>query len=686
MDRYGVFTSKNIKKQFILPLLTILIGLVITVAVVAAYKNYEETITRSKVKMNAMTYAEYMRADIANGISATTALEEIVISNDGYINRFPVVANDLMTDVIQSIQIAPGGVVTDIYPEEGNEAGKIDLINDADRGEISRYARDNHVMIMQGPFPLKQGGQGIAVRNPVYLAQEDGSVSFWGFTIVIIRVPEIYMEAVSGLTGFGYDFRLSKTVSPWDGTFEEVTGSGSTLPDAASYLFEIGGSQWKLDVSPSDGWYSKLAMLLIFGIGIVFFLLVACFEYILLVQRNHRQTERHNRELERALAAAQTANMAKTYFLNNMSHDLRTPLNAILGYTRLLGEEKGLPSRVDGYLCKIEDSGGHLLSILNNMLDMARMESGEVTLDERGAFIDSGWQLREAFAKALREKGLHLTKSFEIEHNYVLMDREKVGQLFENLIENAIKYTPEGGDIHVEVRELPCERAGFATYETTVSDNGIGMSKEFQAHMFESFSRERNTTESKVLGTGLGLAIVKKLVDILGGSIEVESAPGEGSTFRVRLTHSLAESPEVRQEPEDPEEGLKLLEGRRILLAEDNDLNAEITMAILEEIGIQSERAEDGRVCVEMLKAAPAGYYDLILMDIQMPNMDGYEAARTIRKLPDSEKSNIPIVALTANTFEEDRKKSLEAGMNEHLAKPIDVYKLAHTLSSILRA
>ena len=706
MDRHGAFSSqgtpaedpvihepagwgKSIKKQITLPLFIVLIGTVITIMAVVMYKNYEEAITRSKLELDAMTYAEHMKADITNGISVTNALEEIIVSNDGYINRFPKVARDLMTDVIQSIQIAPGGVVKEIYPTEGNEAGKIDLINDKDRGEISRYARDNHVMTMQGPFSLKQGGDGIAVRNPVYLEQADGNEVFWGFTIVIIRVPDIFSEVVSSLTDFGYDFRLLKTVSPWDMTFEEVSGSGEAAQaaDAAAYVFEIGDSQWKLEVSPKSGWYNRLDLLLLFGAGMIVVLLIAGFEYVLLVQSDYRETVKNNEKLGNALLAAQTANIAKTYFLNNMSHDLRTPLNAILGYARLLEQEEGLTSKVDSCLRKIEDSGEHLLSILNNMLDMARMESGEVTLNEAEYFIDPNVPLTDKFAGTIQKKNIYFTQDIEIKHQYVVIDHEKVGQIYINLIENAVKYTPEGGKIHVEIRELPSGKDGYAVYQITVSDNGIGMSEEFQKHLFESFSRERNTTESKVIGTGLGLAIVKKLTDMMDGTIEVESRPGEGSTFRVLLTQRIAERTGEQMKPEQKSEDIpEILSGKRALLAEDNDLNAEIAMAVLEDMGIQTERAEDGAVCVEMLQKAEAGYYDFIIMDIQMPNMDGYEAARKIREMPDSAKSGIPIVALTANTFEEDKKKAFEAGMNGHLAKPLDVSKLEEMLSSIVRA
>lgn len=540
---------------------------------------------------------------------------------------------------------------------------------------------------MQGPFNLKQGGSGIAVRNPVYLEQEDGTETFWGFTIVIIQVPEGFEEAVDGLKGFGYHFCLSKTVAPWDSTLREVASSGTVSADAASYEFEIEGSHWKLEVSPADGWYSRIAFFLLLGVGLLIVLLIAGLEYILLVQSDYREMVRHNEELEKALTEAQAANRAKTFFLNNMSHDLRTPLNAILGYTKLLAQLQGMAEKADGHLQKIEESGEHLLSILNNMLDMARMESGEVHLDEEPYLIDSNMPLAGTYAKELERKHIRFTQEISVQHHHVVLDPWKVGQIYSNLLENAVQYTNEGGAISVTAEELPCEKDGYATYRLNVSDSGIGMSEAFQKHLFESFSRERNTTESKVIGTGLGLAIVKRLVDMMGGTITVESEPGKGSTFHVAITFQAEEEPEVPAEPEpvQPENTADVLQGKRILLAEDNALNAETAMEILEDMGLQTEWAEDGDICVDMLQKAAPGYYDLIIMDIQMPNMDGYEAARTIRAMADPEKAGIPIVALTANTFEEDRKKAFAAGMNAHLAKPIDIAKLEETLLSLLR-
>ena len=272
-----------------------------------------------------------------------------------------------------------------------------------------------------------------------------------------------------------------------------------------------------------------------------------------------------------------------------------------------------------------------------------------------------------------------------IQHRYVLLDAAKHQEIMMNLLSNAIKYTPNGGSIHMQMDELPCDTPGFGTYRLTVTDTGIGMSKEYLEHIFESFSRERNTTDSKVIGTGLGMSIVKKLVDLLGGTIAVESEPGKGSKFTVTFNHQIVDDPEeyLRKSKEQLTTDISL-EGKRILLAEDNDLNAEIAIALLEDMGLMVERAADGVECIEMLRKAEAHYYDLILMDVQMPNMNGYDATRRIRQLLDPAKAGIPIIAMTANAFEEDKREALRSGMNYHLGKPINVAELMHVLAKTL--
>lgn len=393
--------------------------------------------------------------------------------------------------------------------------------------------------------------------------------------------------------------------------------------------------------------------------------------------------EEQSKKLEDAKEAAEAANNAKTMFLNNMSHDIRTPMNAILGFTGLMEKNIDNPQIVADYLHKIEDSGRYLLSIINNVLDMARIESGKIELNEEVMDImDQEISLPALFESDIKKKNINFTHKLNITHRYVLGDSTRIEQVFINLLSNAVKYTPEGENIHFECNEIPCEKEGYATYVTVVSDTGIGMSKEFVEHIFESFSRERTTTESKVIGTGLGMSIVKKLVDLLGGTIEVESTLGKGSTFTVTFTHKIVDAVNEREDNQDAQP--IDFSGKRILLTEDNELNAEIAMAILEDFGFEIEHAEDGVICVDMLTKADPGYYDLILMDIQMPNLNGYLATKKIRKLDDIEKSSIPIIAMTANAFEEDKKLAYEAGMNAHLAKPIEIEALTKTLKEIL--
>lgn len=404
--------------------------------------------------------------------------------------------------------------------------------------------------------------------------------------------------------------------------------------------------------------------LLLFSASFLLVTLLILSIFILLLQKA-RKAERAarsaagkakdlNEKLQIAVEKAEGANRAKTNFLNNMSHDIRTPMNAILGYNRLMRKKLTDPQLID-YQRKIEQSGSLLLSIINHVLDMARIESGKSKLDENA----------------------RMKKTIAVEHRSLICDGTKIREIFVNLISNAVKYTPRGGSVEVNVNELPCEREGFARIQTVVTDTGIGMSKEYLPTIYDSFSRERNTTMGKVAGTGLGMAIVKELVTMMGGTIEVKSELGEGTTFTVTLDHKIAETRhDDRKEIASRKAAAESLADLHILLAEDNDLNAEIAMTLLEEAGLKVDRAADGIQCVSRIEKEPAGTYALILMDIQMPNMDGYKATETIRQLPDPKKAAIPIIAMTANAFEEDRKMALAKGMNGYIAKQIDPAKM----------
>ena len=384
----------------------------------------------------------------------------------------------------------------------------------------------------------------------------------------------------------------------------------------------------------------------------------------------------------KAKIQAEKANAAKSDFLFNMSHDIRTPMNALLGYSELMKRELTDPKLLD-YQEKIEQSGNLLLSIINNVLDMARIESGKMELDENYVKIRDIYQgVYKIFQAEAEKKGIRLEMEYDVRHEHVICDETKNREVFLNLISNAVKYTASGGTVTIRITELDCDRKDYVRIQSQVIDTGIGMSEEFLPSLFEAFSRERNTTTGKVAGTGLGMPIIKQYIDMMGGTIEAESKLGEGSRFTVTLEYRIADKNYYEQ---DTEKALDMdetgrISGKHILLAEDNDLNAEIAEFILEDMGLLVDRVEDGIQCVAKMEQEPAGTYDLILMDIQMPNMDGYKATEIIRGLADKSKATIPIIAMTANAFEEDRKKALAKGMNGHIAKPVAAEKVEKTI------
>ncbi|WP_302540981.1 ATP-binding protein [Holdemanella biformis] len=409
---------------------------------------------------------------------------------------------------------------------------------------------------------------------------------------------------------------------------------------------------------------------------------------VLLANRDFTEEKKRELEQEEALrqekVKAEKANEAKSIFLFNMSHDIRTPMNAIVGYSQLMKKELTNPKLIH-YQEMIEQSSKLLLSIINNVLDMARVESGKMELDENYEVIGNISQLVcSAFAAEASRKNIELNIIVNVEHKHIIVDSTKMQEILSNLISNAIKYTSAGGKVTIDTKELPYDKEGYVLIQTKVTDTGIGMSEEFLPSLFELFTRERNTTLSKIPGTGLGMAIVKNFVDLMNGSIEVESELGKGSTFTITIPHKIANKDYTNRNIKDSNECDINFMGKRILLAEDNELNAEITTTILSEMGFEVKAVEDGILCVNEIQHQPANTYDLILMDIQMPNMDGYKATHCIRRLLQPEKSNIPIIAMSANAFEEDKKKAFDVKMNDYITKPIDFQKMEEVLKHIL--
>ena len=401
-------------------------------------------------------------------------------------------------------------------------------------------------------------------------------------------------------------------------------------------------------------------------------------------QEYRKSLEQKNIALQLAVQRETKANLAKREFLFNMSHDIRTPMNAIIGFTALAQTHIDDRGQVEDYLKKISVSSQHLLSLINDVLDMSRIESGKVTLEAKPVHLpELVHELRDIIQAVVSKKDLSLTlDTVGVENEDIIADPLRLEQILINVLANAVKFTPDGGQIGLWIVQKDTAPAGYADFEFHIKDNGIGMSEEFQKHIFEQFARERTSTVSKIQGTGLGMAITKSLVDMMGGRITVKSGQGKGSEFTISLRFPIGEA-KTGQTP--PAAKASAFTGKKLLVVEDNELNLEIASTLLKEAGFEVDTAENGKIAVEKVEAASADRYDLILMDIQMPEMDGYEATRRIRALPDAKKAALPIVAMTANAFEDDRKNALHAGMNGHIAKPLDIQKLFQVLSELLK-
>lgn len=626
-----------------------------------------------------------IQAQLDEYVTCSNVLENVILA--GYeLNEegFSALASMLPNEdgVVKAFELAPKGVVAEIYPmEENAEAIGLDLLTAHERAADAKLAKESMEYTIAGPFELRQGGTGALLFNPVYQMNAAEQREFWGFIVLVIDWDKFVAKmGLDRLSEADYCYRIWKEDSV-TGEPNELVQCPHTFPkDRLTVDCTLPNDRWYFDIIPSGGWIPIYYWISDVVICYVLSLLIAALFYLFFMKRYHEQ--QYAEKLQLSAVEAQEASEAKTRFLFNMSHDIRTPMNAIMGFTELLNRNLDDQEKARGYLRKIQNASSLLLTIINQVLEMARIESGTVTLKLEATDLSALFHsVNTVFEADIQKKNIQYSEDAHVPHQFAYCDKTKLEEIYLNIVSNAIKYTPDGHAIRVEIHELPSEDKKKACYRFTCEDSGIGMSADYLPHIFDEFSREHTTTENKVVGTGLGLPIVKSLIEQMGGTIQVESTQGVGTKFTVDLALTLASREEVYSSPEASAEAEHAkLRGRRILLAEDNDLNAEIAIALLGEEGLLIERAADGEECCTMLAQAPEGYYDLVLMDIQMPRMNGYEAAAKIRGMADVKKAGIPIIAMTANAFAEDRQAALDAGMNAHVAKPIDMTVLMPTL------
>ena len=651
---------------------------------------YQEKEKKAVGTYMAQSTIRRVKEKLDNYITISDLLGNYIIDgSDMDENTFSELAEKIPNEdgVVKAFELAPEGIITEIYPMQGNsEALGLDVLVEHERKKDAVLAKETREYTLGGPYQLKQGGAGALLFKPVYRTDDSGESSFWGFVLQVIDWDRFMSDInLKSLSEADFCYKIWS----YDRSSEDkviLAQSQEDMPeDSLTIECEIPNNTWYFDIVPSNGWIPVSYWVLAIAVSYIFSLLVATI-YYQISSKKHREKQ-YAADLKKAAELAKSANEAKTRFLFNMSHDIRTPMNAIIGFSGLLEKNLQNGKQAKEYLGKICSSGNLLMTIINQILEIARIESGTIALQLKAEDINTVFHtVNTVFEEDIRKKNLQYSTDLDVYHTFIFCDRVKLQEIMLNIISNAIKYTSDGHAVHVKIYEKDSEDPRKARFIFTCEDTGIGMSEEYLPHIFEEFSREHTTTENKVAGTGLGLPIVKSMIELMGGSIQVESTQGVGTKFTVDISFDMASEADVyRDQISEQPDVLEKLEGKRILLAEDNDLNAEIAIELLAEEKIVVDRAKDGAECLDKLEKADSGYYDMILMDIQMPVMDGYDAAARIRRMKDEKKASIPIIAMIANAFAEDRQKAISMGMNDHVAKPIDMNVLLPVIAKYIR-
>lgn len=678
--------SKRIRRNsYIVGMISFTLALIFGIIV----NSYTEKEQKANATYTAKSTVRRIKSQLDQYVVISDFLENTI--NEGYPldqNEFSKLAEMIPNEngVVKAFEIAPGGIVSTVYPEGGNEIVQgLDLLSLSVGHYDASLAKNTNEYTLGGPYQLKQGGIGALLFNPVYQKDASGNENFWGFVVLVIDWNRFIDQiGLDKLNDASYNYEIWKSDGDLSNRFVLAQSEEPLSKRCLTVECDIPNYMWYFEIEPKDGWIPASQWFSTIFISYLFSLMIST-SFYLYTSRKFQQ-QQYAIQLKESAEQARSANEAKTRFLFNMSHDIRTPMNAIIGFSGLLEQNLDNKEKAKGYLKKIQVSSNLLLKIINQVLEMARIESGTATLNLEPCNLSELFHsVNFVFESDVKKKGLHFQVDSKVQHHYAFCDITKLQQIYLNIVSNAIKYTPADHAITVSVIEVPSHKENYARYIFVCEDTGYGMSEEFLPHIFDEFTREHTTTENKISGTGLGLSIVKSMVDLMDGTIKVESIKGKGTKFTVDIALQIASKEDFTEEQVMTKEIVNNeMKHKRILLAEDNDLNAEIAIEILKSEGYLVEHASHGQQCIEILQNASDGYYDLVLMDIQMPFMNGYEACKEIRKMEDTQKANIPIIAMTANAFEEDKQMAMQAGMNDYVPKPMDMKILNPILQKYL--
>lgn len=678
--------SKRIRRNsYIVGMISFTVALIFGIIV----NSYTEKEQKANATYTAKSTVRRIKSQLDQYVVISDFLENTI--NEGYPldqNEFSKLAEMIPNEngVVKAFEIAPGGIVSTVYPEGGNEIVQgLDLLSLSVGHYDASLAKNTNEYTLGGPYQLKQGGIGALLFNPVYQKDASGNENFWGFVVLVIDWNRFIDQiGLDKLNDASYNYEIWKSDGDLSNRFVLAQSEEPLSKRCLTVECDIPNYMWYFEIEPKDGWIPASQWFSTIFISYLFSLMIST-SFYLYTSRKFQQ-QQYAIQLKESAEQARSANEAKTRFLFNMSHDIRTPMNAIIGFSGLLEQNLDNKDKAKGYLKKIQVSSNLLLKIINQVLEMARIESGTATLNLEPCNLSELFHsVNFVFESDVKKKGLHFQVDSKVQHHYAFCDITKLQQIYLNIVSNAIKYTPADHAITVSVIEVPSHKENYARYIFVCEDTGYGMSEEFLPHIFDEFTREHTTTENKISGTGLGLSIVKSMVDLMDGTIKVESIKGKGTKFTVDIALQIASKEDFTEEQVMTKEIVNNeMKHKRILLAEDNDLNAEIAIEILKSEGYLVEHASHGQQCIEMLQNASDGYYDLVLMDIQMPFMNGYEACKEIRKMEDTQKANIAIIAMTANAFEEDKQMAMQAGMNDYVPKPMDMKILNPILQKYL--